>query len=139
MLFHGGETIKETVSKVTDEVIARVENSEKYLPEDNAITSRLLKIFTEEIPGTAHYLFCDTGYFSKLPEGASTYAVPYEFTKQGVRKYEATACATTGCMTVSVVCQAAAGIKKIVSIFVGSRTNVADICYLRDFGWVYAG
>ncbi len=30
-------------------------------------------------------------------------------------------------MTVSVVCQVAAGIKKIVSIFVGSRTNVAAI------------
>jgi len=127
MLFHGGEALKETVSPVTDEVLAKAEKSERFLPEDNTITTGMLKLFMKKYPRSRHYLFCDTAFFTKLPKEASTYAVPYEFTKKGVRKYGSNGlCHDWACGKITAM-PGCGGVKKIVSVFVGSRTNVAAV------------
>ena len=127
MLFHGGEGIRKTVNLVTGDILAEVERSERYLPEDNAITARLLKIFMKIYPDVPHYLFCDTGFFAKLPEEANTYAVPYEFTRQGVRKYGSNGLCHDWVSGKIKTMPGYRDLRKIVSIFVGNRTNVTAI------------
>jgi acetate kinase len=128
LLRHGGDRIKEPVLRVTPQTLSEVEDAVRFLPEFNDITYKVLDRWTQELPGIPHFLFCDTAFFSGLPDVAGTYAVPEELRDKGVRRYG----------SYGLVHQWAwekarslfgANVGKMVSVYLGDHTNVAA---LRD-------
>ena len=128
LLRHGGDRIKEPVLRVTPQTLGEVEDAVRFLPEFNDITCKVLDRWTKELPGVPHFLFCDTAFFSGLPDVAGTYAVPEELREKGVRRYG----------SYGLVHQWAwekarslfgGNVGKMVSVYLGDHTNVAA---LRD-------
>jgi acetate kinase len=128
LLRHGGDRIKKPVLRVTPQTLSEVEDAVRFLPEFNDITCKVLDRWTKELPGIPHFLFCDTAFFSGLPDVAGTYAVPEELREKGVRRYG----------SYGLVHQWAwekarslfgGSVGKMVSVYLGDHTNLAA---LRD-------
>jgi Acetate kinase len=128
LLRHGGDRIKEPVLRVTPQTLSELEDAVRFLPEFNDITCKVLDRWTKELPGIPHFLFCDTAFFSGLPDVAGTYAVPEELREKGVRRYG----------SYGLVHQWAwekarslfgGNVGKMVSVYLGDHTNLAA---LRD-------
>jgi Acetate kinase len=128
LLRHGGDRIKEPVLRVTPQTLDQVEDAIRFLPEFNDITCKVLDRWTKELPDISHFLFCDTAFFSGLPDVAGTYAVPEELREKGVRRYG----------SYGLVHQWAwdkarslfgANVGQMVSVYLGDHSNVAA---LRD-------
>jgi acetate kinase len=128
LLRHGGDRIKEPVLRVTPQTLSEVEDAVRFSPEFNDITYKVLDRWTQELPDIPHFLFCDTAFFSGLPDVAGTYAVPEELREKGVRRYG----------SYGLVHQWAwekarslfgGNVGKMVSVYLGDHTNVAA---LRD-------
>jgi len=127
MLFHGGTEIEDEITLVSDNTMQAIEKSVKFLPEENNITLRTLKHFRKKFPDIPHYLFSDTAFFNSLPKTASTYAVPYELTNKGIRRYGGYGICHSRAYEQALKRIPDCKIIKAVSIYVGSRTNVAAI------------
>jgi acetate kinase len=128
LLRHGGDRIKEPILRVTPQTLSEVEDAVRFLPEFNDMTCKVLDRWTNELPEIPHVLFCDTAFFSGLPDVAGTYAVPEELREKGVRRYG----------SYGLVHQWAwekarslfgGNVGKMVSVYLGDHTNVAA---LRD-------
>ena len=126
LLRHGGDRIKEPVLRVTPQTLSEVEDAVRFLPEFNDITYKVLDRWTQELPGIPHFLFCDTAFFSGLPDVAGTYAVPEELREKGVRRYG----------SYGLVHQWAwekarslfgGNVGKMVCVYLGDHTNVAAL------------
>jgi len=87
LLRHGGELFTETASLINKETMNKLSTSIKFAPEYNEITLKAVQIFFEKFSDIPQVLLCDTAYFVDLPDEASTYAVPYELHKQGIKRY----------------------------------------------------
>ena len=87
LLKHGGELFAETASLINEEILNKVSESIRLAPEYNELTLKVARVFFEKFSGIPQVLFCDTAYFSNLPDEASTYAVPYVLREQGIRRY----------------------------------------------------
>jgi acetate kinase len=128
LLRHGGDRIKEPILRVTPQTLSEVEDAVRFLPEFNDMTCKVLDRWTNELPEIPHVLFCDTAFFSGLPDVAGTYAVPEELREKGVRRFG----------SYGLVHQWAwekarslfgGNVGKMVSVYLGDHTNVAA---LRD-------
>lgn len=87
VLYHGGEIIKNSVEIISSDSIKKLEQCIKFLPEYNDLTFKISKYCIQKFPEIKHILFCDTAFFVNLPQEVSTYAVPYELRKKGIRRY----------------------------------------------------
>ena len=87
LLPHGGEVVRCPAQPVDGRLLERIGGTAGFLPEDSrrilGRTGRCL----ERFPGVRHVLLCDTAFFATLPEEAARYAVPYRFSREGVRRY----------------------------------------------------
>jgi acetate kinase len=128
LLRHGGDRIKEPVLRVTPQTLDQVEDAIRFLPEFNDITCKVLDRWTKELPAIPHFLFCDTAFFSGLPDVAGTYAVPEELREKGVRRY-----GSYGLVHQWAWDEARSlfggNVGRMVSVYLGDHTNVAA---LRD-------
>ncbi len=126
ILYHGGEEIKSPVSRLTEKNISDFEKCVKYNPELNDITFKTAKYWMKRIPKAKHFLFCDTAFFLKLPQEVSTYAIPYELSRKGVRRYGG-----YGLLHQWVYKKTErlnkSGIHSLISICLGNNTNIAAI------------
>jgi acetate kinase len=84
---HGGDGLRVPVSRVTPAVMAAAQEAVRYSPEYNGLTVSLLRELQERWPKAEHLLLCDTAFFWDLPAAASSYAVPAELRRRGVRRY----------------------------------------------------
>ena len=126
LLYHGGEIIKEPVTRLSPPVLDALEQAVAFLPEHNGMTSNIARQLTTRLSDTPHFLFCDTAFFSDLPPEASTYAVPYALREQGIRRYGGYGLfhqfaweRAQDLLTPRPV--------KLVSVYLGNHTNVAAI------------
>ncbi len=126
ILYHGGEEIKSPVSRLTDNNIIDFEKCVKYNPELNDITFKTAKYWMKRIPGAEHFLFCDTAFFLKLPQESSSYAIPYELSRIGVKRYGG-----YGLLHRWVYKKTEHlnknGIHRLISVYLGNNTNLAAI------------
>ncbi len=126
ILYHGGEEIKSQVSRLTEKNIFDFEKCIKYNPELNDITFKTAKYWMKKIPEAEHFLFCDTAFFLKLPQEASTYAIPYELSRKGVKRYGGYGLLhqwvynKTGLLNNF-------GKHRSISVYLGNNTNIAAI------------
>lgn len=84
---HGGEAFSEPV-RVTDDVIAKIEEITPLAPLHNP--ANLAGIYTAQklLPDVCHVAVFDTAFHSTMPKRARTYALPSELTKKhGIRRY----------------------------------------------------
>ncbi|MEP6765208.1 MAG: acetate/propionate family kinase [Gemmatimonadaceae bacterium] len=84
---HGGATLVESV-RITDEVVAQIEKETELAPTHNQFALELIAeartLFGESVPQIAAF---DTAFHRTMPPAAYTYAGPYEWLSQGIRKF----------------------------------------------------
>ena len=126
LLRHGGDRIKEPVQRITTQTLGEVQDTVRFLPEFNDITCKVLDLWTRELPHVPHFLFCDTAFFSGLPDVAGTYAVPEELREKNVRRYGSYG------LVHQWAWQMAGSLKKskvgkMVSVYLGDHPNIAAV------------
>lgn len=126
VLYHGGEAINKPMTLLSEAVLLKLANTIRYQPEANDITFKAAKYGLENLPKIPHLLFCDTAFFANLPLEASTYAVPFELRKKGVRKYGGYGLCHQWAWE-SAYSHFDVPVRKIVSVFLGNRPNMAAI------------
>lgn len=87
VLPHGGDVVDVPVQLVDERLLRDMGASHGFLPDEArrliARTSRMLELF----PGVPHVVLCDTAFFRGLPVEASLYAVPFQLSARGIRRY----------------------------------------------------
>ncbi len=126
VLYNGGEKFKSTLQILDSNSLKDLEACINLLPEYNKLTYEAISIWMERMPWVKHLLFCDTGFFTNLPEEASLYAVPNILAKKGVRRYGGYG------IYHHYACEFAdnffkSNCNKIISVYIGKNTNIAAI------------
>jgi acetate kinase len=126
VLHHGGEIIKNPVEIISSGLIKKLEQCIKFLPEYNDLTFKVTKYCIRRFPQAKHLLFCDTAFFVNLPQEVSTYAVPYELRKKGIRRYGGQGlCHQWAWKKIKELVDE--NIRNAVSIYLGNHTNMVAI------------
>jgi len=125
-LYHGGDKIKKPVSILTPKSLAKIEECISSLPEYNDLTFKVATYCFKNYPNVHHVLFCDTAFFTNLPEQASTYGVPYELYKKGVRRYGGYGlCHQWVWKQIQLLSKET--VQKVISIYLDELTNITAI------------
>jgi len=125
-LYHGGNKIKKSVSLLTSEILTKMEECISFLPEYNDLTYKAASYCFKNFPNIHHVLFCDTAFFTNLPKQISTYGVPYELYKKGVRRYGGYGlCHQWLWEQIQSFSNETA--QKVISIYLGELTNIAAL------------
>ena len=125
-LYRGGEIIKHPATALNPAVVKKLEECIKFSPECNALTFLAARRFVKELPGTRHTLLCDTAFFTNLPQEASTYSVPYELLKKGIRRYGGYGlCHQWVWEKTKEFCDIP--INKAISVYLGNHTNIVAL------------
>ena len=125
-LYHGGDKIKEPVSILTPEILIKMDECTFFLPEYNDLTFKVATTCFKNFPNVHHLLFCDTAFFTNLPEQASTYGVPYELYKKGVRRYGGYGLCHQWVWK-QIQSFSSKTVQKVISVYLGELTNIAAI------------
>ena len=125
-LYHGGEIIKKPVSRLTPKSLTRAEKCISFLPEYNDLTFKVARYWLKNFPNINHLLFCDTAFFTNLPEQTSMYGVPYELRKKGVRKYGGYGLCHQWVWEQAQLFSSVTT-QKVLSVYLGNHTNIAAI------------
>jgi len=126
LLSHGGEVFTDTINIVGKDTLDTIEECIEFSPEYNELTFKAAKLFFETFPEVPHVLFCDTAYFSHLPDEASAYAVPYHLREQGIRRYGAFGLIHEWVWG-KVKDISDTSVHKLISIHLGDSPNIAAI------------
>ena len=83
---HGGEI--EGAARVNDDVLATMERFREAAPAHNPPYIAAMRAFGEQMPDLPLVAAFETGFHQSIPASRTTYAVPYEWTRDyGVRRY----------------------------------------------------
>lgn len=126
ILYYGGEEIKSPVNRLTEKNIIDFEKCIKYSPELNDITFKTAKYWMKRIPAAKHFLFSDTAFFLNLPKEACTYAIPYELSENGVKRYGGYGLLHQWVYKKTELLNKS-GMHRLISVYLGNNTNIAAI------------
>jgi acetate kinase len=126
LLYHGGEIVREPAGLICAQSLKGIERCVKFLPEHNDLTLKTVKECMRRFPHARHVLLCDTAFFVDLPEEVSTYAVPYDLRKKGIRRYGGQGLSHRWAWDKAGVLSAGRG-SRAVSVFMGNYTNMVAI------------
>ena len=88
-IVHGGEIFDKSV-KITEDVIAKIEECAPLAPLHNPAAVLGIRACEKEIPGKPMTAVFDTAFHQTMPKENYIYPIPYEFyEKYGIRKYGA--------------------------------------------------
>lgn len=88
-IVHGGEIFDKSV-KITEDVIAKIEECAPLAPLHNPAAVLGIRACQKEIPGKPMAAVFDTAFHQTMPKENYIYPIPYEFyEKYGIRKYGA--------------------------------------------------
>ena len=121
---HGGPFINRTVSLIDAQVLDSIKKSVRFMPEYNDLMLKIIKLMSSDIESAMHLVLCDSAYFTGLPDVSGTYALSYDFKKQGIKKY-----GRDGLLHLWAASEAQKqdwGDKKI-TVVLGENTNIAAI------------
>lgn len=123
VLHNGGDVVTSPVSALGPGSLADVMRTERLLPDHNGITCRVAEHWMGKYPALPHVLLCDTAFFTTLPPEAGLYAIPYELSKEGIRRYGGYGlCHQWAWEQVRRLTSAHAG--RVVSVYLGDHTNL---------------
>lgn len=72
---------------ITDEVLKDLEQAVAFAPLHDPEAIALIREMMRRFPKARHYACFDTVFHQTMPAEASTYAIPVEYRKRGVRRY----------------------------------------------------
>ena len=128
LLHNGGDIVTSPVSALGPGNLADVMRTEKLLPEHNGITCQVAEHWMGKYPALPHVLLCDTALFTTLPPEASVYAIPYELSKKGIRRFGGYGlCHQWAWERIRRLTNGHA--RRVVSVYLGDHTNLTA---LRD-------
>jgi acetate kinase len=87
VLPNGGNEFIHEISPITGKDINQLKKCSKLLPEANRSIIELIERLINAHPLSNHYLLCETGFFSRLPEVAMRYPLPEEFNSKSVFRF----------------------------------------------------
>ena len=126
VLRNGGEIISQPVNILDNEILKRVKKTISIQPENNDLTYKIASYWFSKLPDIPHVLFCDTAFFVGLPPEASTYAIPYELRKKGIRRYGGNGlCHQWAMEQLGPVSRRSS--QKVISVFLDNHTDIAAI------------
>ncbi|MEA2262892.1 MAG: hypothetical protein QOJ51_5717 [Acidobacteriaceae bacterium] len=73
--------------RITEEVLRDLEQAVPFAPLHDPEAIRLIRDMMGRFPQARHYACFDTIFHQTMPAEASTYAIPSEYRRQGVRRY----------------------------------------------------
>jgi acetate kinase len=73
--------------RITEEVLRDLEQAVAFAPLHDPEAIRLIRDMMGRFPRARHYACFDTIFHQTMPAEASTYAIPSEYRRQGVRRY----------------------------------------------------
>jgi acetate kinase len=73
--------------RITNEVLKDLEQAVPFAPLHDPEAIRLIRDMMRRFPQARHYACFDTIFHQTMPAEASTYAIPSEYRRQGVRRY----------------------------------------------------
>jgi len=126
LLYHGGDIIKNPVEEISFDSLGKIGECVKFLPEYNDITFKVIKYCLKRFPKAKHLLLCDTAFFVDLPPEVSTYAVPYELRKKGVRRYGGQGLLHQWAWD-KVKASAETKVSKAISVYLGDYSNMVAV------------
>jgi len=125
-MHHTGGSVKSSISPINSQIMEKLSQAIKYLPEQNDMSIKVLKQMIKKFPDKKHYLFSDTAFFNALPLKASTYAIPHKLREKGLKRYSGYGlCHEYAWKT--AVSLSNKKTKKMISVYLGDNTNVAAI------------
>ena len=83
----GGQFFPHTCTPITPETLEHLKASLCYWPEQNELLLRLAQDGLLRFPDRKHLLLCESAFFNDLPPKATHYALPLEWSNQGIRRY----------------------------------------------------
>src|SRR5690606_3039536 len=84
---HGVEDFSDSVL-ITDDVIAKIEETSELAPLHNPANLTGIRAFKEILPNVPMVAVFDTAFHQTMPESSYLYSLPYEYYKKyGIRKY----------------------------------------------------
>ncbi len=83
---HGGEKFTKPVA-VSSNVIEDLQKLNDLAPLHNPYNIEGIQAMREWFPNIPNIAVFDTAFFADLPERAKTYAIPYHYLEQGIRRY----------------------------------------------------
>jgi acetate kinase len=126
LLYNGAEIFDKPVSRISGATLEKIEKCLPRCPVYNDLTYNMVQYWTKNMPRIPHLLFCDTAYFTALPEYASTYAVPYELRRRGIKRYGGHGLCHQWAWR-QVESQLRGTNRRVLSIYLGNHTNIAAI------------
>ena len=126
LLHHGGGIITRTRTPITRRTLEKIGECIPLLPEYNDLTSRVVDVWRRWMPHIPHFLFCNTAFFSHLPDVAGTYAVPEVLRKKDVRRFGGYGLFHEWAWR-QVSHQSPEQSRRVISVYLGNRTNIAAI------------
>jgi acetate kinase len=73
--------------RITPEVMRDLEEAVVFAPLHDPAVIEVIREMMERFPNVAHYACFDTVFHETMPEAATTYPIPLEYRKRGVRRY----------------------------------------------------
>ena len=126
VLHNGGEKIIHSASILDSELLKIVKTIVSIQPENNEFTYKIADYWFSRLPNAQHVLLCETAFFAKMPSETSTYAIPYELTKKGIKRYGGHGlCHQWAWEQLKKL--STHNPKKVVSIYLGNHTDIAAI------------
>ncbi|MGA2915772.1 MAG: hypothetical protein ABSE89_07070 [Sedimentisphaerales bacterium] len=126
LLRHSTELFEEQTVLLTGQLLDKLRNNTSFFPEYSDMTFKVIDYWIEKMSKAAHVLISDTTFFNKLPAQAGNYAVPYELSKKGIRRYGGYGLFHSWAVE-NVSAYAKLPLSKIISVYIGDRTNVAAV------------
>jgi len=83
---HPGPRLREHV-RITPEVLQDLEAASEFAPLHDPQAVQMIRAFMDKFPKLPHYACFDTVFHQTMPVEASTYPLPPEYAKRGVRRY----------------------------------------------------
>jgi acetate kinase len=83
---HPGPKLREHV-RITPEVLQDLEAAAEFAPLHDPEAVEMIRAFMQKFPDLPHYACFDTVFHQTMPAEASTYPLPPEYAKRGVRRY----------------------------------------------------
>lgn len=83
---HGGQTYQAS-TLVTSEVKAEIDRLRQLAPNHNPANLEGIELLEDLLPDVPQVAVFDTAFHSQMPTVAATYPGPYDWIKQGIRRY----------------------------------------------------
>ena len=83
---HPGAEIHDHV-RITEEILKKLEEAASFAPLHDPEAVTIIRETMTRMPDVPHFACFDTVFHQTMPEEASTYAIPAEYRKRGVKRY----------------------------------------------------